>query len=212
MSRGLFLVLEGGEGSGKSTQVGRLKAFVQANHPGQPFLFTREPGGSPLANQIRAVMIGSEAEDASGRTMLGLIMASRSDHVENTILPAIGAGKVVVSERYLPSSFAYQITAQESPELEDIFWAYHARLPRPDHTIFLDVDPATGLKRAAAREGGSNFHARPLAFHERVRKGYQTYFKSTGESATAIDANQDVEAVWRDLQKVVESVLTTTMV
>lgn len=204
---GIFIVIEGGEGSGKSTQAARLKEYLPARYPDREFVFTREPGGTPLADQIRAAMTSPEASNANGATMLGLIMASRSHHTEQLILPSLAAGKVVISDRYLASSYAYQLAGQDSAALAPAFWAYAALFPIPDLYIYLEIEPASGRTRAEARTTGSHFHARPLGFHEKVQAGYREYFSEAGLAPALVDANRDIEEVWRDVQKAVESVL-----
>lgn len=204
---GIFIAIEGGEGSGKSTQIAKLKEYLIAQYPNREFVFTREPGGAPFADEIRALMISPQAAHASGRTMMALIMASRSDHVEQRIVPAQAAGKNVVSDRFLASTYAYQIVGQESPALEKVFWAYAENFPLPDHYLYLDVDPAVGRARVENRHSGSHFHDRPVAFYERVGAGYREYFKKAGIEPAVVDANRGIEEVWKDVQKAVELVL-----
>ena len=147
MTKGKFIAFEGGEGSGKTTQISLLKESFAKNFPEREVIFTREPGGTPYAEEIRSVMLGDAAGQANGLTILGLIMASRADHVFNLILPALERGATVISDRYYGSSFAYNIVAQENRKAENIFWAYVENLPKADMTIFFDVSPEIAKKR-----------------------------------------------------------------
>lgn len=206
---GVFIVLEGGEGVGKTTQMQKLKEYLPSAFAGREFVFTREPGGSPFAEQIRSLIVGDDARDADGQTMIGLLMASRADHLHHLVLPALKEGKIVVCDRYIASSYAYQVTAQESPELENIFWAYAKLMPVPDATIFFDLDPAEAMKRVDGRNAAkSHFDTRDIGFHTRICEGYKKYFAKSGAKSINIDANQDVGGVWAAVQKAVESILT----
>lgn len=210
--KSLFIVFEGAEGSGKSSQVTRLKEYLAEKHPDREVVFTREPGGTHFADRIRELLVSPEAERANGLTLFGLVTASRSDHVAQVVRPSLAAGKTVISDRYLASTYAYQVVGQESPELEELFWKCAERFPVPDAYIYLAVTPELGRERVDARDSHSHFHDRPLAFYERVRAGYQTYFEKAGIQPITIDSNQDLETVWKEVQEKIESLLTQAMI
>lgn len=208
MKKGLFIVLEGGEGVGKSTQIARLKDYLPAEFPDREFIFTREPGGSPFAEKIRELIVGDGAKHANGRTMIGLFMASRADHIEHTVGPALEEGKVVICDRYLASSYAYQVVAQESPELSDIFWAYAKLMPQPDLTLFLDMDPDASIARLKGRDDTkSHFDERAKDFHARVREGFKRYLEESQTPARTINTDVPIEDVQTAVREAIVSVL-----
>ena len=205
MKKGKFIVLEGGEGAGK----GAVRRFLETQFP--EMVFTREPGGAPLAEKIRAAMICPEATDANAETQFALIWASRLEHVRAKVRPALEAGRTVISERFDSSTYAYQIHGQEAPYLKPLFTEFRKLLGKtvPDLYIFLDVDAETGVRRVAENkkkeEPLDHFEKRPLAFHERVRAGYAEFFKSVPH--VIIDANRPLEAVQKDVLTAVEKYL-----
>ncbi|MES2088020.1 MAG: dTMP kinase [Patescibacteria group bacterium] len=182
--KGKFIVIDGGEGAGKSTLMGFLpEIFPSTPSSGQAtFLATREPGGSPFAEEIRNLMLSRpESKNASPETQFGLVWAARHDHLQKKIIPALNEGVHVISDRFDSSTYAYQIFGQEAPQLEKLFWDIrniYLRDAQPDLYIFLDIDPAIGLKRVAERRKETDhFDQRKLDFHQRIREGYLEFLK-----------------------------------
>lgn len=172
MSRGRFVTLEGIEGSGKSTLA---KGLAQAlSTRGVPVVSTREPGGTPLAEQVRALALGRGAEPVPPAAELLLMFAARAIHVENRVRPALDAGQWVLCDRFTDATRAYQGAGRglDAALIEQLAQASHAGLA-PDRTLLLDLDPAVGLRRARSRDdGGDRFEDETLAFFARVRRGY----------------------------------------
>ena len=206
--KGLFVVLDGGEGSGKSSLIEAIK-----NHYGNKVLVTREPGGSAYAEEIRQIIRDSlNAAQADAETMFGLFWAARADHVRNTIVPAIKEGKIVVSDRFDSSTFAYQICAQGARHLEQLFWNTRSLFlgtNTPDIYVYLDIKPSIGLARKTNQidEKKNHFDQRKLAFHEEVRRGFKEFFAHGGHGIRSliIDAEKNKEEVWEDFRKIIES-------
>lgn len=193
MKKGRFIVLEGGEGAGK----GAARKFLESKL--HDVIFTREPGGTPLAELIRAVMISPEAAKASAETQCALAFAARFDHVRVKIESALRAGKSVLSERFDSATYAYQIHGQEAPQLKPLFFEYRRLLGKmvPDLYIFLDVEPREGLARMRRNrekeEPIDQFERRELAFHTRVHAGLLEFMKTVPH--IVVDANRPLEEV-----------------
>ena len=195
MARGRFITFEGGEGAGKSTQLKRLAARLQGR--GREVVTTREPGGSPGAESIRALVLRGQADRWSPVTETLLMYAARRDHVERVIRPALARGAWVVCDRFADSTRAYQgaaggtdprlIAALEAHILEDV---------RPDLTLIFDFPPEAGLARAMARpDAEARFESKGMAFHERLREGFLAIAEAEPERCVVIDANDTIEAV-----------------
>ncbi len=205
MKRGKFIVIEGGEGAGK----GAVRKFLESQFP--TAIFTREPGGTPLGEKIRAAMLSPEAAEASAETQFGLIWASRLDHVRAKIKPALEAGKSVISERFDSSTYAYQVVGQEAPHLKSLFYEFRKLLGSavPDLYIFLHVDAKVGVERISRNkkkeEPLDHFEKRSLDFHERVREGYQEFFKTAPH--IIVDANRPLDAVQREVLAIIKRYL-----
>ncbi len=167
MSRGIFVVFEGGEGAGKSTQVAALARELRAR--GRDVVLTREPGGTDAAEEIRAVLLADRPTPMSERAEVLLFAAARADHVARVIAPAVQRGQVVLCDRFVDSSIAYQGYAR-GVDVEDVALLNHWATAglRPDLTVLLDVTPEVGLARA---EDGNRMEAEPLDFHAKVRAG-----------------------------------------
>ena len=192
---GRFITLEGGEGTGKSTQIRRLAATLEKN--GIAVLCTREPGGSPGAEEIRKLMVEGEPGRWNAVTETLLAYAARSDHVARTIGPALHADKWVISDRFNDSTFAYQgvgrglaretIRRIDSAVLDDF---------APDLTLILDLDVTIGLERALARGPAENrFEKFGIEFHEKLRQAFLDIAKRSPERCRVIDASGSEEQV-----------------
>ena len=165
---GVFVALEGGEGGGKSTQSALLQQWLQQQ--GRTVLLTREPGGTEVGSVLRSIVLGHETGDLSPRTEALLYAADKAEHVDAVVLPALEAGQVVITDRYVDSTLAYQGAgrALAVDEVEQVArWA--TRSLRPHLTVVLDIDPAVGLTRL---DGPDRIESEPLAFHQRVRQGF----------------------------------------
>ena len=179
-SKGKLIILCGGEGSGKSSIAKDLqKAFPNT-------IMTREPGGTPYAENIRDNMFKNPlAKNANAETMFGQAWSARSEHMHHLVIPALDEGKNVIVDRFDCCTYAYQLHAQGGEHLENLFWhtrEAYLRAKVPDLYIFLDVSPEIGLKRVAGRAGKKNhFDERDLAFHNTVRRGYHSFFEKLQE-------------------------------
>ena len=196
MSRGRFITFEGGEGAGKSTQVARLVEALRAR--GLEVVQTREPGGSPGAEAIRNLVLNGEVERWSARTEILLMFASRSDHLERTIRPALEAGAWVVCDRFADSSRAYQGAGGGVPEafIEQLDAAI-VGTDQPDRTLIFDLPVEVGLERAFGRGlFETRFESKGLAFHQRLRDGFAAVAAAHPERCRLIDATGDPEAVF----------------
>jgi dTMP kinase len=209
-----FISFEGGEGAGKTTQTRLLADRLAA--AGIPYLITREPGGAPFAEEIRALLLRSDLPPRSAMSEALLFLAARADHVTETILPALGAGKWVISDRFADSTFAYQGAAGGVPH------ATLAELHRlvlgdfhPDLTIILDLAPDIGLARVGARHrsghGNDHFESRALAYHEALRQGFLAVAAANPARCVVIDASASPQEVAARIWTVVEARLSGKM-
>lgn len=183
---GVFVVLEGGEGAGKSTQCRLLADALAAR--GREVVVTREPGGTPLGEAVRGVLLGAGSEGMSPRTEALLFAAARAEHVSGLIRPALHRGAVVISDRFVDSSVAYQgvargLGAEEIAELSS--WATEGLVP--ELTVVLDVDPTTGLARAA---DGNRMEAEPPTFHAAVREAFLAAARADPERYLVLAADR----------------------
>jgi len=203
-----FIAIEGGEGSGKSTLIAAAKEKY-----GSKLLVSREPGGSPYGEVIRDMALKHPlAKEALPVTMLLLMFASRFDHMAKTIERALKSGKVVISDRFDASSYAYNNFAQAGGELEELFWTLRRHLNIvPDLYIFFDVDPKVGAERVRSRHRGggekNHFDAKRLSFHRKIREGYLDFFKRKGIPHVIIDAGRSLVKVEEEFVRIMDEVL-----
>ena len=202
MPNGFFIVFEGPEGAGKTTQIARLAANLRAQ--GLAPVLTREPGGTRAADAIRQVIL-EPTLTINPLTEFLLYSASRAQHVEEVIRPALERGKLVISDRFFGASVAYQGYGR-GLEL-DFVYSLTERVTgglQPDLVLLLDLDPEVGLKRIAARGFKDRLELADLAFHRRVRAGF---LKQAEENPrwTVFDAAQGEDALARDVWATVET-------
>jgi dTMP kinase len=187
MSRGKFITLEGGEGAGKSTLAVRLGEMLASR--GVEAILTREPGGTPAADQIRDLVVRGEGERWSVTSEALLFAAARSDHLERVIRPALAAGRWVISDRYMDSTHAYQVAGRGLPD--ETFAALHRAIgaERPDLTLILDLAPAAGVGRSrGCTAGESRFEEMDLGFPARVREDFLELARREPQRCALIDA------------------------
>ncbi len=201
----MFITLEGPEGSGKSSQVGPLADFLRQS--GRPVLTTREPGGTGIGDQVRAVLTRLDNTAMHPRTEILLFLAARAQLVEEIIRPALQAGKIVLCDRYADSTLAYQGYGHGTDlgQLGSLLRFATGGLI-PDLTLLLDIDVEKGLGRK--RGGGNEWNrldAYAVAFHQRVRQGYLELARTEQQRWVVIDASQPPEAVQACLRQVVSA-------
>ena len=198
MTRGKFIAFEGGEGAGKSTQARLLAAALEQR--GIACVVTREPGGTPGAEAIRALLLGTEGEGWNPRAEALLFAAARSDHVERLIKPAMAAGKWVICDRYVDSSRAYQGggLGLSDPEVMELHRIGSGGL-LPDVTLLIEVSPDVARQRAAARDvdGADRIGGRDEAFHAKVAAAFSRFADAEPVRFARIDGNSDAETVNR---------------
>lgn len=202
--RGRFITLEGGEGVGKSTLARFLAEALRA--AGVTVVVTREPGGTPGADEIRKLLVTGAADRWSALTETLLLTAARNDHLERVIRPALARGDWVVCDRYTDSTHAYQVAAGGlAPEALDAL----TRLidaPRPDLTLVLDIDPVAGLARARSTAAGeARYEARGGAYHAAVRAAFLAAAAAEPARCAVIDTSLPREVVQATARAVVAS-------
>jgi dTMP kinase len=204
--RGRLISFEGGEGTGKSTQAGRLKSALEAK--GKRVVLTREPGGSAGAEQIRKLLVEGEPERWTPLSETLLFLAARADHVARLIEPALEQGSWVVSDRFSDSTYVYQGIAR-GLGVETVRRLHQAALGSfaPDLTIVLDLDAKEGLKRAGGRgQGAENrFERFDAAFHQKLRTAFIDIARSEPQRCALIDAARTPEDVAADVWRAVEA-------
>jgi dTMP kinase len=198
----MFITLEGPEGSGKSTQIRRLAKRLEAM--GYPVVTTREPGGTPIGDQIRHILVRLENKELHPRTEILLFLAARAQLVEQGIKPALQDGKIILCDRYGDSTMAYQgyghgLDLEQLRQMLD-FATDHLK---PDLTILLDLDVKTGLMRKKAEDEWNRLDAYEVLFHERVRDGYLKLAHEEPERWRVVDASQGIDAVQEDLFQII---------
>lgn len=196
--RGRFLTVEGGEGAGKSTNIARLVEVLEAR--GLPVEVTREPGGTPLAEELRGLLLAPRSETLAPLTELLLMFAARAQHLAERIEPALAAGRWVVCDRFTDATFAYQGGGRElgSAPIETLAELVHGGR-WPDLTLYLDLPPEQGLSRARDRGEPDRIERESRAFFERVRAVYLARARAEPERFAVIDASRPLASVQEDL-------------
>ncbi len=198
----MFITFEGPDGSGKSTIIQKVYDYLIENN--YDVIKTREPGGSPIAEKIRNLILDTENTEMGYRTEALLYAASRAQHVEETILPALKENKIVLCDRFLISSLAYQGVGRDLG-IENVRKINEFAINGvfPDFVLFFDVDPITTLKRKSSLDTADRLEKEGNNFHERVYNGYKEILNSE-KNIEIIDATQSVEDVFSQCIKVLK--------
>jgi dTMP kinase len=206
MTRGRFITLEGIEGAGKSTQIATVRRLVE--DAGLEVIVTREPGGTPLAERIRELVLSPGRESVPPLAELNLMFAARCLHLEALVRPALARGAWVVCDRFTDASLAYQGGGRGIPLelIRTLAEAVHADL-WPDLTLLLDVEPAVGLARAGRRGAADRFEREELEFFERVRATYLELAAAAPARIAVIDAGRPAGEVASDVEARVRGLL-----
>lgn len=197
-TKGVFITLEGSEGVGKSTNLAFIQRWLQdAGH--NPIL-TREPGGTPMAEEIRELLLKKRDESVSEKAELLLMFAARAQHLDSKILPALNAGRCLVSDRFTDATYAYQgyargLNLSWIAQLEQLV----QQDVRPDLTILLDLSVEIAMTRVTNRGELDRFEQEKIEFFQNVRQGYLARAKAEPERFAVIDASQSLEAVQSDI-------------
>lgn len=204
MKKGLFITVEGGDGSGKTTQLSFIREYLAEK--GEDVLFTREPGGTPIGEKIRAVILDPANKGMDPMTEALLYAASRAQLVSEIIMPALLAGRTVVCDRYVDSSIAYQGYARGLGDSVLNINGYAIGDCVPDATILIKVDPA---KSHARLEEGSmdRMEQESALFHRRVYEGYLALEKAYPNRIIGIDGEQSIEAVSEEIARALDRLL-----
>lgn len=201
MQRGKFLTIEGTEGVGKSTNLAFVRDWLMTR--GIDVVVTREPGGTPLAEEIRHLLLAKREEPVDETAELLLVFAARAQHLAQTIKPALDRGSWVLSDRFTDATYAYQgggrqLNKSTIAQLENLV---QGEL-RPDLTLILDIDVALGLTRARQRGELDRFESETIEFFERVRAAYRERAAMAPDRYALVDAGQSLEQVQQNIEKV----------
>ena len=205
MSKGYFITFEGPDGCGKTTQIERLREYLSSK--GFDIVLTREPGGTPISEKIRAILLDPENKEESGVTEALLYAASRAQHVAEKIKPALEEGKIVLCDRFMDSSLAYQAYARDLGEDVISINMFAIQGCSPDLTIFLDLDPEIGQKRQVERGKLDRLEQEGLSFQKKVYDGYQQLIKKYPERIKVVDADRDPDSISKDIICLIQSLL-----
>lgn len=206
--QGKFISFEGPDGAGKTSVLNQIQSDLEAEIGKEQVMYTREPGGNHISEQIRRVLFSPENTDMDGRTEALLFAAARRQHIVSEILPGLKAGKVILCDRYVDSSIAYQGAGRHLGE-DDIWrmnqFAIDGLLP--ELTVYLDVESELGLRRIAEHRSNqvNRLDKEKLAFHQTVRQAYLRLYHQFPERIKLIDASQPLEKVVEDVRRVIHT-------
>lgn len=208
MKKGLFVVFEGGEGTGKTTAIDAIYDWIQGQ--GIECIKTREPGGIKIAEEIRQVILNKDNTAMDGKTEALLYAAARRQHLVEKVIPALERGAVILCDRFLDSSLAYQGHAR-GLGIDEVMSINKFAIDgyMPDISILFDLDPKVGLERINSNNERevNRLDLEKLDFHERVREGYNTVYNSNKDRIIKIDAEKSKVEVQEDIKKILEPII-----
>ena len=202
--RGLFITIEGGDGSGKSTQIDLLTAYFDQH--GYEVLLTREPGGTIISEKIRGIILDKDHMEMADMTEALLYAAARAQHVQEYIIPNVTSGKMVICDRYVDSSVVYQGHARGlGIDAVEAINSYATVGLTPDLTILLDLPPDVGLQRKKQQKALDRLELQADSFHIKVAEGYRLLAKRHPERILSIDATQSIEDIHQIIVKAINA-------
>jgi len=205
MEKGLFITFEGIEGCGKSTQARMLREFFKKQ--GKPVFLTREPGGPKIAEEIRKMLLSVDNKEMLPETEVLLYMASRSQHTGEWIIPELEKGKIVISDRYYDSTFAYQGAARKiDGKLIDTIRRYATFGLVPDITFLVDLPEEIGLSRILAKDA-DRLEQESMEFHKRVREGFIDLAKKEPDRFKVLDGKKGIKEIHNDIISIIDKEL-----
>ena len=205
MSRGIFISIEGPDGSGKSTQIENIKEFFHDKN--MDIIFTREPGGTPIGERIREIILDRKCSEMDPMTEAMLYAAARAQHVAQVIRPALEKGKIVICDRFVDSSIAYQGYGRKLGEAVASINCFAVKECMPDVTILLKLDPSVG-KHRIREDQQDRLEAEREAFHQEVYKGYLELEKNFPDRIVGIDAGRGIDEIKVDIYEKLEKILS----
>ena len=203
--KGYFISFEGGEGCGKSTQIKRLKDYVASLKNVDNFIFVKEPGGTPLTDELRRLILDYEVDSPLPMTELLLLCASRVENVQKRILPALSQGKVVIADRFYDSTIAYQCSARGIMPVEDLLALTKKIIGdvKPNLTFYLKLSPEEALERKNKMTAKlDRIESEGLEFHKKVQAGYDYISKIESDRFYCIDATKSIDEIFNEIIKV----------
>ncbi len=203
-TRGKFITFEGCDGCGKSTQLKMFNAYLTENNI--PHIFTREPGGGKISEAIREILLSGKNMEMTDECEALLYAASRVQHLSDRVEPALKEGKLVICDRYVDSSFAYQAYARGlGVDFIGKINAYALTNYRPDVTIFIDLTPEAAFLRKHGADENDRLEQAGMAFHKKVYAGYKQLAQDEPERIVCVDGNQSPEGVFADVLKALKT-------
>jgi len=206
MEKGRFIVIDGGDGAGKSTVVKEVVKRL-----GWSAISVREPGGSEYAERIRELILSDQAKTTDAITQFLMFWAARRDVVRQVIKPRLSEGKIIICDRFDSTTYSYQVHAQNNPHLEDLFWRIRKEVLgdlEPDLYIYLKVRPEIGMKRTRQRnEKLNHFDRKKIDFHRKTNDGLELFIGDKIQNGHIINAEQPLDSVVEDVLRVVEEML-----
>lgn len=204
MKRGLFITFEGPDGSGKSTQIKLMEEYLKAS--GHDTLLTREPGGTEISEKIRQIILDTNNTEMSHMTEALLYAASRAQHVDQVIRPALEAGKTVICDRFVDSSIVYQGFGRKLGESVEVINEYAIGDCMPDITILLMINPSIGISRASDGKP-DRIESESISYHEAVYEAYLALMKKFPERIFGVDASGTIESIHEEIRNKINELL-----
>lgn len=203
--KGIFITIEGGDGSGKSTQIGLIKKYMESL--GRDVVLTREPGGTRVSEIIRELILDKTYTEMDDMTEALLYAASRSQHVAEKIMPSLEAGKIVICDRFVDSSIVYQGMGRGLGDAVRIINEYATRGLQPDLTILLDLSHEEGIKRKKTQRELDRLEMAKDEFHKTVAEGYRQLAKENPERILRVDASLAIDEIHDQIQGKIKALI-----
>lgn len=204
MSRGIFITLEGPDGAGKTTQIQMMKEYLEGL--GKTVLLTREPGGTGISEKLREILLDKENAEMSDTTEMMIYAAARAQHVAERIRPALERGEVVICDRFVDSSVAYQGYGRGLGDAVQEVNRYATDGLEPDRTFFMDLDPAIGCGRIG-KDVQDRMEREKLDFHYRVYEGYLKIWQANPHRVIRLDASRSIDTIQSEIRKHLQQML-----